>query len=168
MLGLQYKHKTFKCNKYISIKAELWAWKRKHLSVIKSRNLYTFTLLQTINFATRKQQCCVLLNHRETKFPRNKKLCMGNLYQWLVFYFHVMTQATYKEECVTRFTMKQQFMKLNKMEKIKRWDNEPKILWFTFVSVTSSYNSSIFSFCYLTIQNFLFYLRYTNRVHLII
>jgi hypothetical protein len=66
----------------------------------------------------------------QTKFPSKQKvvvsscmLCMCNLYRMtrrLLGYSYVMThaEAMYKQACVTRFTMKQQFMKLNKRKRL--------------------------------------------------
>lgn len=50
-------------------------------------------------------------------------LCMCNLYRMtrrLLGYSYVMThaEAMYKQACVTRFTMKQQLMKLNKRKRL--------------------------------------------------
>ena len=77
-------------------------------------------MLQTINFcATRKQQCllCIVKPLQSPKFPRNKKVesCVCNLYQSDSFFSYIRYDthgvASYKQACVTRFTMKQQFMK---------------------------------------------------------
>ena len=114
--------------------------------VIKFTFLFIHLCLQPINFGN--QEATMFAMYRKTiaisqisqKQKKLNHVYVCNLYQSDSFFssvhYDTLGVASYKQACVTRFTMKWQFMKsLIKREKIKRWNIPEQIFMSHYIII---------------------------------